>query len=107
MVAMESTDKRSNAANALLHAALTDIAEQVQWHGKTLSVLVWKRLCMASWLRENGEQPQLIPALDGNGFDIVFEKTSRLSKTQCASLIDWIHCFGAEHDVKFRTNREE
>jgi hypothetical protein len=43
---------------------------------------VWKRLCMASWLREQGEKPLMIPALDGHGFDVVFEKTSKLSKKQ-------------------------
>ncbi|MHB1938449.1 MAG: recombination protein NinB, partial [Acidobacteriaceae bacterium] len=94
--------RRDNAVNAALHAILTDISEQVEWHGVKLSVVVWKRLCMASWLRERGEQPQLIPALDGAGFDIVFERTSQLSQKQCAELVQWCECFGAEQGVKFK-----
>ena len=94
--------KRSSPQNRLLHAALTDISQQVEWMGKKLSVDVWKRLCMASWLREKKEQPMLIPALDGNGFDVIFEKTSKLSAAQCSELVEWCFAFGAEHEVKFR-----
>jgi hypothetical protein len=94
---------RSLQQNALLHAALTDISQQVEWMGKKLSVEIWKRLCMAAWLREKKEQPMLIPALDGNGFDVVFEKTSKLSTTQCSELVEWCFAFGAEHGVKFRS----
>ena len=95
-------ETRSSEQNRLLHAALTDISQQVEWMGKKLSVEVWKRLCMASWLREKKEQPMLIPALDGNGFDVIFEKTSKLSAAQCSELVEWCFAFGAEHEVKFR-----
>lgn len=86
--------------NARLHALLTDIAKQVEWHGKKLPVDVWKRLCTAAWLREIGESPEMIPALDGRGFDVLFEKTSRLSVKQMSSLIEWATAFAAEHGVK-------
>lgn len=95
-------EPRSSEQNRLLHAALTDISQQVEWMGEKLSVEVWKRLCMASWLREKKEQPMLIPALDGNGFDVIFERTSKLSRTQCSELLEWCFAFGAEHEVKFR-----
>ena len=98
---------RSSEQNRLLHAALTDIAQQVEWMGQKLSVEVWKRLCMASWLREKKEQPMLIPALDGNGFDVIFERTSKLSVTQCSELLEWCFAFGAEHGVKFRERSME
>lgn len=95
-------EPRSSEQNRLLHAALTDIAQQVEWMGQKFTVEVWKRLCMASWLREKKEQPMLIPALDGNGFDVIFERTSKLSRTQCSELLEWCFAFGAEHEVKFR-----
>ena len=95
-------ETRSLEQNRLLHAAIADIAEQVEWMGQKFTVEVWKRLCVASWLREKKEQPMLIPALDGNGFDVIFEKTSKLSKTQCSELLEWCFAFGVEHDVKFR-----
>jgi len=97
---------RTLAENALLHAILTDMARQANWHGQKLPMEVWKRLCMASWLREQGEKPLMVPALDGHGFDVIFEKTSKLSKKQCASLIEWVFSFGAELGVKFTDGRQ-
>lgn len=92
---------RSGEQNKKLHACLSDIAAQVEHAGKKWDVLIWKRLLTAAWLRESGEQPQLIPAVDGNGFDVVYERTSRLSVKQCASLLLWIEAFGAEHGVRW------
>ncbi|MDY7073503.1 hypothetical protein PshuTeo2_36350 [Pseudomonas hunanensis] len=92
---------RSGEQNKKLHACLSDIAKQVEHAGKKWDVLIWKRLLTAAWLREAGEQPQLIPALDGNGFDVVYERTSQLSVKQCASLLEWIQAFGAEHQVRW------
>lgn len=98
---------RNNDQNAKLHATLTEIADQVEWCGKTLDVDVWKRLCTAAWLREEGQHPMMIPALDGNGFDVVFERTSKLSRSQCASLTEWILAFGTEQGVKWRAYEYE
>ncbi|WP_434681327.1 recombination protein NinB [Pseudomonas sp. R1-18] len=92
---------RSSEQNKLLHARLTDIARQVEHAGKKWDVLIWKRLLTAAWLREAGERPQTIPALDGHGFDVVYERTSKLSVKQCAELLDWIEAFGGEHGVRW------
>lgn len=92
---------RSGEQNAKLHAMLTDIANQVQHADRRWSVLIWKRLLTAAWLREEGETPQMIPAVDGNGFDVVYERTSKLSVKQCAALITWIEAFGVEHSVRW------
>lgn len=92
---------RSAEQNKLLHARLTDIANQVEHAGRKWDVLVWKRLLTAAWLREAGEQPQMIPALDGHGFDVVYERTSKLSVKQCGELLDWIEAFGGEHQVRW------
>lgn len=96
-----SEQDRSAEQNAKLHAMLTDVARQVEHAGKKWDVLIWKRLCTAAWLREEGENATMIPALDGNGFDVIYEKTSKLGVKKCASLIEWILAFGAEHGVKW------
>lgn len=98
---------RNADQNAALHAALTDIARQVKWHGKSFNVLTWKRLTMASFLREIGHQPELIPALDGNGFDIIFERTSKLGKKQFSQYLEWVVAFGAQNGVVFRDRHHE
>lgn len=92
---------RSGEQNKKLHAALGDIARQVEHAGKKWDILIWKRLLTAAWMREAGDNPQLIPAVDGNGFDIVYERTSKLTVKQCASLLEWIQAFGVEHSVRW------
>lgn len=94
--------KRTIDQNALLHAALADISEQVAWHGQKFTLNIWKRLCTAAWLREHNEQPMLIPALDCNGFDMIFEHTSKLNSRQFSELIEWCLSFGAQQGVVFR-----
>lgn len=97
---------RSLEQNAKLHSCLADISKQVEWHGQRFSTTTWKRLCVAAWLRESGESPELVPALDGNGFDVIYEKTSKLSLTQCSSLIEWVIAFGTERGVSFEVDHE-
>lgn len=92
---------RSSEQNKLLHKLLSQISAQVTWHGQSLSVDVWKRLCTAAWLRESGCSPMLVPALDGHGIDMIFEHTSRLSVSQCASLITWVESFGSQEGVRW------
>ena len=92
---------RTEEQNAKLHAMLSDISRQVEHAGKKWNVLIWKRLCTAAWLREIGENATMIPALDGNGFDVIYEKTSKLGVKKCSSLIEWITAFGAENEVRW------
>ena len=96
---------RTSEQNKRLHAVLTDISEQVEWKGLELNVVQWKRLCTYSWLREIGESPIMVPALDGNGMDMLYEKTSQMSKKQLTSLTEWCYSFGAENDVQFKEYR--
>jgi hypothetical protein len=96
-----SDEDRSSEQNAKLHAMLSDIAKQVEHAGKKWNVLIWKRLCTAAWLREEGESATMIPALDGNGFDVIYERTSKLGIKKCASLITWVEMFGSENQVRW------
>jgi len=38
----------------------------------------------------------VVPALDGHGVDVVFQRTSRLSKAEMAELIDFIQAWEAQ-----------
>ena len=91
--------KRNGAQNALLHSLLGEIADRVQWAGKYRSTETWKRLLCAAWLRAEGESIELLPAVDGHGVDFVYSPTSDLSKTQFASLIDFVSAWAAERGV--------
>ena len=93
---------RSLDQNAALHACLSDIAAQVEWKGHRFDIDTWKRLCVAAWLREKGESPEMIPALDGRGFDVIFERTSKMTVKQLSELLEWTLAFGAENGVTFK-----
>lgn len=93
--------KRSSAENRMLHAMLGYIAKTQEWAGKSRDIDTWKRLLTAAWCRAIGEQVELLPALDGHGVDIVYRKTSELTRKECADLIEFIFAWGTEHCIVF------
>lgn len=100
MVVEVRQETRSLAENAMLHALLTQISEQVEWAGAKRDVETWKRLLTAAWCRARGEHLEMLPALDGHGVDIVFRRTSELTRAECAELIEYVLSWAAEHGVK-------
>lgn len=93
---------RSTDQNARLHAHFSDLSRGCAWHGQKLPAGVWKRLCVAAYLRECGERPLMVPALDGVGVDVIYERTSKMGKRRMAGLITWVEAFAAEQGVALR-----
>ena len=91
-----SDGKRTLPQNALLHALLSDISRTHEWAGAKRDIDVWKRLMVSAWCRARGERIEMLPAIDGHGFDIVFRHTSKLSKADVADLIDYIEAWRAQ-----------
>lgn len=94
-------ETRSLQQNALLHAMLSDIADQIEWAGARRDAEVWKRLLTAAWLRARGESVEVLPAIDGHGVDVVFRRTSKLTRSECAELCDFIAAWAIERGVEF------
>ena len=94
-----ATSKRSIEQNAKCHAMLSDISRQIKHYGQTYSVDVWKRLCVAAWLREHNQQALMVPAIDGYGIEVIFEKTSKLGTKKMASFIEWLYAYGTNSGV--------
>jgi len=90
-----SEPTRSGDQNALLHALLTEISGTHEWAGAKRSVETWKRLLVAAWLRVRGESVEVLPALDGHGIDVVFRRTSELTRAECSELVEFIHSWVA------------
>jgi len=90
---------RSSEQNAKLHATLNEIARQAKWAGQKWDAEVWKRLLTAAWMRTRGEQLVMLPALDGHGVDIVFRRTSSLSKAECSDLLEYVIAWAAQNGV--------
>ena len=96
------TSKRSIPQNARLHAMLGEIAVAVKWHGLKLSVDDWKLIFMDGLKREL----RLVPNLDGTGFVNLGRSTSKLTKEECADLIELVFAFGAKQGVSFQDDRK-
>lgn len=92
-------EKRSSPQNAKLHALIGEIAKQREWAGQRWDAEVWKRLLTAAWMRANGERVMVVPSLDGAGVDVVFRRTSDLSKAECSSLLEFVMAWSAENGV--------
>ena len=89
--------KRSNDQNSKMWACLTDIAQQVQWHGIKLTPDDWKLVFLDALKRE----VRMVPNIDGNGFVNLGRSSSDLSKGEMADLITIILAFGDKHGVQF------
>ena len=85
---------------------LADISKQMEWAGKKRDIECWKRLLTAAWLRARGEPLEMLPAVDGHGVDIVFRRTSELTKAECAELCDYIMAWAIDNGVVLYDARE-
>ena len=101
-----AAEKRSDAQNRLLHAMISEIARTTPWAGAKREPETWKRLLVAAWSRENGVHLEVLPALDGHGIDLIPIRTSKLTKSQCAELVDWIQCYCANNGIAIHETRE-
>ncbi|WP_299813646.1 recombination protein NinB [Tardiphaga sp.] len=90
--------KRSDEQNAKLWAMLSEVAAQCPWHGVKLTADDWKFVFIDALKREL----RTVPNIDGNGFVNLGRSSSDLSKAEMSDLIELIHAFGAQHDVKFK-----
>lgn len=88
---------RSLEQNAKLHAEIQEIAETIKWAGEYRDTETWKRLLTSAWLRCRGEPLEMIPALDGHGFDVLYQRTSELNVKEMIELIEYVQAWRAEH----------
>lgn len=85
---------RTLEQNALLWALLSEIESQCDWHGLKLSAEEWKDLLSAGLMKS-----KVVPNMEGNGFVILGQRTSKMSKRDFSDLVELIHAFAAERGV--------
>lgn len=95
-VTVRTKSQRSSQANALMWVRLSELEEQTDWHGIRLAAEEWKDLLSAGLVVS-----KVVPNIDGTGFVIVGQRTSRLSVKQMNDLIALIEAFGSERGVRF------
>lgn len=87
---------RTLEQNARMWATLTDISEQVVWHGLTLTNEEWKHAFTATLKGQ-----KTVPNLDGTGFIVLGQSTRRMSKKELSDLLELAYAFGAEKGVNW------
>ena len=87
---------RSLEQNAAMWAALSDLSNQTDWHGIKLSPEEFKDLLSAGLVKS-----KVVPNIEGNGFVVLGQRTSKMNKREMGDLLDLIFAFGNERGVKF------
>lgn len=95
--------KRSLPQNDRMWALLTEIAQQLPWHGIKLAADDWKLIFLDALKRE----VRMVPNIEGNGFVNLGRSSSDLSKDEMSDLMTLIEAFGAEHNVLFHDHSQE
>lgn len=95
--------KRSLPQNDRMWAMLTDVAQQLEWHGLRLLPEDWKFIFLDALKRD----VRAVPNIDGNGFVNLGRSSSDLSKDEMSDLMEIISEFGARHGVTFQDTESE
>lgn len=88
--------KRTLPQNDRMWACLTDIAEQLAWHGMKLTPDDWKLMFLAAL----GGEKRIVPNIHGNGFVDLGRSSSKLDREEFGELLTIIEAFAAEHGVE-------
>lgn len=95
--------KRTLSQNQKLWPMLTEVAQQVSYHGLKLTADDYKLIFLDALKRE----VRMVPNLDGNGFVSLGRSSSDLSKVEFSMLLEVIFAFGAQHGVVFSHEEEK
>lgn len=87
---------RSIDQNRKLWACLGDVSRQVEWHGRWLDTESWKCIFTAALKKQD-----VVPNLNGDGFVVLGQSTSKMRVDEFAELLELIQAFGAEHGVRW------
>ena len=86
---------RTIEQNSKLWACLTDVSKQVVWHGRKLSPEDWKHVFTAGMKKQD-----VVLGLD-NQLVVLGLSTSKMTVKELSDLVEIIHAFGVEQNVKF------
>ncbi len=90
--------RRTIPQNSLLWSLLTDLANQVPWHGVRLKPDDWKLIMLDGLKREI----RMVPNLNGDGFVNLGRSSSDLTKDEMTQLIELIIAWGTQKGVQFK-----
>lgn len=88
---------RSIEQNSRFWAILTDISNQMVWHGKKLAPEDWKHIFTATLRKQIA-----VPNLEHNGFVVLGSSSSKLNVREMAELQELMTAFAVENNIKLR-----
>jgi len=91
-----SDTTRSSEQNAKMWAMLTEVSQQVTWHGQKLAKDEWKDVFTAAIKRQ-----KVVPGIDG-GFVVIGARTHKMSIQEMSELMELMLAFGAQQGVEFK-----
>lgn len=106
--------RASPEQHAALQGVLEDIALQVLWGGQLRGVPTWWELIVAAYDRLKKDEAELLPAIDGRGFDgngMDFVRGARrrrhLNDHEISEIIEFARAWAIDHNVKLRDFSEK
>jgi hypothetical protein len=85
------------------HAMIGEIAKQAQHLGAAWDADDWKRLLVQKFCKDYALiGGRIIPNLDGDGIVQLDFQTRKFTKEQGSQFIEWLHAWGAEHEIVFK-----
>lgn len=94
MIVTINEPTRNLEQNSLLWKLLSEISEQIVWHGNRLTPDQWKDVLSASLYSQ-----KVVPGIDG-GFVVCGQRTSKMTKSEFSEMLELIHAFAAEQGVR-------
>ncbi len=99
--------ERSLEKNSHLHLVLGAISKQRKLAGDFRPIETWKRMMVAAFERYKGNGFEMYPALDGQGMDIVYRRTSELAEEEIRELIHFAEAWAIDNDVVLPEREQE
>ena len=100
----------SEAQAIALQMMCLDIDRQTDWprgSGYHVGARKWKQLLIAAWERFHERDADVLPAIDGVGFDVCFRRSDRLSSVEMSELLAFADHWMAEQGIARSPSRRE
>ena len=95
---MVQEERRTPEQNSKMWPLLAECAAKLKLHGRSFDKDQWKAIMLHAW----GQEVEFLPTLDENSFFPYGQQTSKLSKREMSSFIEFIIAEGTKRGVVFK-----
>lgn len=87
-----------------------ELERECEWppdSGEHIDVEHWKQLMILAYEREHAREAKILPAIDGEGWDVVFKRFARLDKHEGSEVLAFANAWAADHGVTRKLSARE